>query len=94
MTDNASNKLPLHSFSLLWHHHIQLSHGLRDLVVCHALAVLFATWCTVLQASTTDNPPVYLLGGNIVPIGVTGTNTTTAARTGMPSRTCQVERLL
>ena len=35
-----------------------------------------------VQAQTTDDPPVYILGGNIVPIGVNGTNNTSAARAG------------
>ena len=34
------------------------------------------------QAGITDNTPVYVLGGSIVPIGVNGTNTTTFARAG------------
>jgi hypothetical protein len=34
------------------------------------------------QAGLTDNPPVYVLGGNIVPLSVNGTNTTAAARAG------------
>ena len=33
----------------------------------------------ILQAQTTDNPPVYILGGNIIPIGANGTNNTAAA---------------
>ena len=44
------------------------------------LNLLSFGWCG--QAAPTDNPPVYVLGGNIVPIGVNGTNTTTGARTG------------
>jgi hypothetical protein len=35
------------------------------------------------QAGITDNTPVYVLGGNIIPIGVNGTNTTTGARAGL-----------
>ncbi|CAL8465182.1 g4717 [Coccomyxa elongata] len=33
-------------------------------------------------ANLTDNTPVFILGGNIIPIGPNGTNTTTAARAG------------
>ena len=49
---------------------------------------LICLWCCdllhalrpALQAAPTDNPPVYILGGNVVPIGANGTNTTAAAR--------------
>ena len=37
-------------------------------------------WLSWLQAQTTDDPPVFILGGNIVPIGANGTNNTDAAR--------------
>ncbi|CAL8465181.1 g4716 [Coccomyxa elongata] len=37
---------------------------------------------TTVQASLADNPPVFVLGGNIVPLGPQGTNTTTALRAG------------
>ncbi len=35
-----------------------------------------------MQAGLADNPPVFVLGGNIVPLGPPGTNTTTALRAG------------
>ena len=49
---------------------------------------LICLWCCdllhalrpALQAAPTDNPPVYILGGNVVPVGANGTNTTAAAR--------------
>ena len=46
------------------------------------------------QAGTTDNTPVYVLGGNIVPIGVNGTNTTSGAQSGPGSTPWHGEALL
>lgn len=42
----------------------------------------FLTTAFLAQANLTDNTPVFILGGNIVPMGPNGTVTTTAARAG------------
>ncbi len=55
---------------------------LPDLALLHKIPgdLLQANALYILQAGLEDNPPVYVLGGNIVPLGASGMMTTSYLR--------------
>ena len=59
--------------------HVEPDHNIWS-VSAACLHLYGMTLACRLQAGMEDNPPVYVLGGNIVPLGASGLMTTTALR--------------
>lgn len=51
-----------------------------DSVLATCLHLAYLTLACYLQAGLEDNPPVYVLGGNMIPLGASSLMTTTALR--------------